>query len=117
MRDSDVAIGGLVLLGIMGAFLYFLFPSLITGLLRGPSYTSIIRAQESEIAAFNRETEVIRSYFQDSWTMKLYLRIDSVIARGGTQDWTQRVKAERDDLVRDTVRNVERLRRSAERLA
>ncbi len=117
MRDSDVAIGGLVLLGIMGAFLYFLFPNVITGLLRGPSYTSIIRAQQSEIAAFNRETEVICSYLQDSWTMKFYLRIDSVVGRGGYQDWTQRVKAERDDLVRDALRNVERQRQIADRLA
>ena len=117
MRDSDVAIGGLVLLGIMGAFFYFLFPSLITGLLRGPSYASIIRAQENEIAAFNRETEIITSYLQDSWTMKVHRRIDSVIGRSGYQDWTQRVKAERDDLVRDTVRNVERMRQSADRLA
>ena len=39
MRDSDIAIGGLVLLGIVGAFAYFLFPNFITGILRGPSYT------------------------------------------------------------------------------
>ena len=47
-----MAIGGLVLLGIIGVFAYFLFPHFITGILRGPSYTDIIRAQESEIAAF-----------------------------------------------------------------
>ena len=72
-----MAIGGLVLLGIMGAFAYFLFPNFITGILRGPSYTEIIRAQESEIAAFNRETEVVFSYLTDSWTMKIYRRIES----------------------------------------
>jgi hypothetical protein len=117
MRDSDVAIGGLVLLGIMGAFLYFLFPNLITGLLRGPSYTSIIRAQESEIAAFNRDTEIITSYLEDSWTMKIYRRIDSVIGRRTYKDWIQQVKAERDDLVRDALRNVESRRQVADPLA
>ena len=76
-----MAIGGLVLLGIIGAFAYFLFPNFITGILRGPSYTDIIRAQESEIAAFNRETEVVFSYLTDSWTMKIYRRIESMVGR------------------------------------
>ena len=81
MRDSDMAIGGLVLLGIIGAFAYFLFPNFITGILRGPSYNDIVRAQESEIATFNRETEVVFSYLTDSWTMKIYRRIESMVGR------------------------------------
>ena len=85
MRDSDIAIGGLVLLGIVGAFAYFLFPNFITSILRGPSYTEIVRAQESEITAFNRESEVVFSYLADSWTIKIHRRIDSMIG-GGTHE-------------------------------
>ena len=92
MRDSDMAIGGLVLLGIIGAFAYFLFPNFITGILRGPSYNDIVRAQESEIAAFNRETEVVSSYLTESWTMKIYRRIESMVGRNGYEDWIQEVK-------------------------
>jgi hypothetical protein len=102
-----MAIGGLVLLGIVGAFAYFLFPSFITRILRGPSYTEIIRAQESEITGFNRETEVIFSYLIDSWTMKIYHRIDSMVGRRTYEDWIQLIKAERNNLVRGTVRDIE----------
>ncbi len=117
MRDSDIAIGGLVLLGIVGAFAYFLFPNFIAGILRGPSYTEIIRAQESEIAAFNRETEAVFSYLADSWTMKIYRRFDSMIRRNNYEDWIQQVKAERNNLVRDTVRDIESQRRIADSLS
>jgi hypothetical protein len=117
MRDSDMAIGGLVLLGIVGAFAYFLFPNFITGILRGPSYTEIIRAQESEIAAFNHETEVVFSYLTDSRTMKIYRRLNSVVGRGGYEGWIQIVKAERDGVISDTLRNVERQRQIADKLA
>ena len=51
----------------------------------------IIRAQENEIAAFNRETEIVFSYLKDSWTMKAYRKIDAVISRGGYEDWVQKV--------------------------
>src|SRR6266496_6390888 len=117
MRDSDMAIGGLVLLGIVGAFVYFLFPNFITGILQGPSYTEIIRAQESEITAFNRETEVVFSYLSGSWTMKIYRRFDSMIRRNNYEDWIQQVKAERNNLVRDTVRDIESQRRIADSLS
>src|SRR6266545_309153 len=117
MRDSDMAIGGLVLLGIVGAFAYFLFPNFIAGILRGPSYTEIIRAQESEIAAFNRETEAVFSYLADSWTMKIYRRFDSMIRRNNYEDWIQQVKAERNNLVRDTVRDIESQRQIADSLS
>jgi hypothetical protein len=117
MRDSDIAIGGLVLLGIVGAFAYFLFPNFITGILRGPSYTDVLRAQESEITAFNRETEVVFSYLSDSWTMKIYRRFDSMIRRNNYEDWIQQVKAERNNLVRDTVRDIESQRRIADSLS
>jgi hypothetical protein len=116
MRDSDVAIGGLVLLGIIGAFAYFLFPNFITGILRGPSYTEIIRAQESEIAGFNRETDVVFSYLTDSWTMKIYRRIASTVGRSTSEDWIQQVKVERNNRVRDTVRDIESQRQIADRL-
>ena len=92
MRDSDLAIGGLVLLGIVGALIYFLFPKFITGVLRGPSYATIIKNQQNEIAAFNRETEIIVSYLQDSWTMNAFRKLDAVFSRGGYEDWVQKVK-------------------------
>jgi hypothetical protein len=117
MRDSDMAIGGLVLLGIIGAFAYFLFPNFIAGILRGPSYSEIIRAQESEIAGFNRETEVVVSYLTDSWTMKIYRRIERMVGRGTHEDWIQLVKAERNNLVRNAVRDIESQRQIANRLS
>jgi len=117
MRDSDIAIGGLVLLGIVGVLAYFLFPNFITGILRGPSYTEIIRAQESEIAAFNHETEVVFSYLTDSWTMKIYRRIASTVGLSTSEDWIQQVKAERNNLVRDTVRDIESQRQIADSLS
>jgi hypothetical protein len=117
MRDSDIAIGGLVLLGIVEAFAYFLFPSFITRILRGPSYTEIIRAQESEINGFNRETEVIFSYLNDSWTMKIYRRIDSTIGRGTYKDWIQQVRSERNNLVQKAVQDVEGQRQTADSLS
>ena len=112
-----MAIGGLVLLGIVGAFVYFLFPNFITGILRGPFHTEIIRAQESEIAAFNHETEVVFSYLNDSWTMKIYGRIDSMVGRSTYEDWIQQVKTERNNLVRDAVRDIESQRHIADRLS
>jgi hypothetical protein len=117
MRDSDVAIGGLVLLGIMGAFAYFLFPNFISGILRGPSYTEIIRAQQSEIAAFNRETEIVFSYLTDSWTMRIYRRIDAIVGRSAYEDWVQQIKAERNNIVRDAVRDIESQRQIADSLS
>ena len=112
-----MAIGGLVLLGIMAALAYFLFPKAITRFLQDPSYTEVIRAQQSEVAAFNRETGIVFSYLTDSWTMKVYRRLDSVVGRGGYEDWIQIVKVERDELISDTLRNVERQRQIADRLA
>jgi hypothetical protein len=117
MRDSDVAIGGLVLLGIMGAFAYFLFPNFIAGILGGPSYTEIIRAQQSEIAGFNRETEIVFSYLTDSWTMRIYRRIDAIVGRSAYEDWVQQIKAERNNLVRDAVRDIESQRQIADSLS
>jgi hypothetical protein len=117
MRDSDMAIGGLVLLGIVGAFAYFLFPNFIAGILRSPSHTEIIRAQQSEIVAFNRETKIIFSYLNKSWTMKIYRRIDSTVGRSTYEDWIQQVKAERNNLVRDTGREIESQRQIADSLS
>jgi hypothetical protein len=117
MRDSDVAIGGLVLLGIMGAFAYFLFPNVITGILRGPSYAEVIRAHQSEIDAFNRETDTVTSYLLDSLTMKIYRRIDSVIGRRRYEDRIETLKAERDELIRDSLRSMEKERQIADRVA
>jgi hypothetical protein len=112
-----MAIGGVVLLGIVGAFTYFLFPNFIAGILRGPSYTEIIRAQESDIATFNRETETFLSYLTDSWTMKIYRRIESMAGRSTYEDWIQRVKTERNNLVRDIVRDFESQRQIADSLS
>src|SRR5258707_5406810 len=103
MRDTDLAIGGLVLLGIVGALVYFLFPKFITGVLRGPSYSAIIKIQQNEITAFNRETQIIGSYLQDSWTMKMYRKLDTVISRGGYEDWVQKIQIERTETARDMI--------------
>ena len=103
MRDSDVAIGALVLLGIVGALIYFLFPMFISGVLRGPSYATIIKNQQNETAAFDRETEIILSYLQDSWTMNAFRRLDAVFRPGGYEDWVQKVKLERNTMARDAV--------------
>ncbi len=117
MRDSDLAIGGLVLLGIVGALVYFLFPKFITGVLRGPSYAAIIKNQQNEITAFNRETEIIVSHLQDSWTMKAYRKFDAVISRGGYEDWAQTVKTERNEIARDMMGYVDKESPPLERLA
>ena len=117
MRDSDMAIGGLVLLGIIGVLAYFLFPHFITGILRGPSYNDIVRAQESEIAAFNRETEVVSSYLTESWTMKIYRRIESMLGRNRYEDWMQEVRAERSNLIQKAVQDIESHRQIADSLS
>ena len=117
MRDSDLAIGGLVLLGIVGALIYFLFPKFITGVLRGPSYAKIIKNQQNELAAFNRETDIIGSYLQDSWTMKAYRKLDAVISRGGYEDWARNVTTERNEAARDMAGYVDRERPGLETLA
>ena len=103
MRDSDLAIGGLVLLGIVAALFYFLFPKFITGFLRGASYYVIIKKQQNELAAFNRETEIIGSYMQHSWTMRVYRKLDTVTGRGEYEIWIQKVKAERAETSRDMM--------------
>ena len=107
MRDSDMAIGGLVLLGIIGVLAYFLFPHFITEILRGPSYNDIVRAQENELAGFNRETEIVFSHLTDSWTMKIYRKIESMVGRSTYEDWIQQARADRSNLVRDAVRDIE----------
>ena len=112
-----MAIGGLVLVGIVGALAYFLFPNFITGILRGPSYNDIVRAQEHEIAAFNHETEVVSSYLTESWTMKIYQRIESILGRSSYEHWTQNVRAERNDLVQKAVQDVESQRQVADSLS
>jgi hypothetical protein len=117
MRDSDAAIGGLVLVGIVGALAYFLFPNFITGILRGPSYNDIVRVQQNEIAAFNRDTEVVFSYLTDSWTMKIYRRIESIFGRSAYEDWVQQVTAERNNLFQKAVHDVESQRRVADSLS
>ena len=59
MRDSDVAIGGLVLMGLIGAFFYFLFPKVFSDMLRGPSLTEIVRSVRSEVSVFENENKVM----------------------------------------------------------
>jgi len=117
MRDSDLAIGGLVLLGIVGALIYFLFPKFITGILRGPSYAAIIKNQQSELTAFNHETEIIGSYLQDSWTMKAYQKLDAVVSRGGYENWVQKIQTERTETVQEMMRYADQERPGFERMA
>ncbi len=117
MRDSDAAIGGLVLVGIVGALVYFLFPNFIAEIFRGPSYNDIVRAQQNEMATFNRETEVVLSYLTDSWTMKIYRRIESILGRSSYEHWVQEVTAERNDLFQKAVQDVESQRRVADSLS
>src|SRR5687768_8573183 len=116
MRDSDLAIGGLVLLGIVGALVYFLFPKFITGVLRGPSYAAIIKNQRNEITAFNRETEIVVSYLHDSWTMKTYRKLDAVIGRDGYGEWVQKLKTDRNEIARDMMGYVDKEIRRLEKL-
>jgi len=109
MRDSDVALGGLVLLGVGAALLYLLFPHLITTLLRGPSYTTIIQKQRSAIAAFEQEGLTIESYLRDSWTMKAYRRLERLIGRDGSADWAEIIR-ERKKVAVSLVEYLERQR-------
>ncbi len=109
MRDSDVALGGLVLLGVGAALLYLLFPQLMTTLLRGPSYTTFIQKQRSAIAAFEQEGLTIESYLRDSWTMKAYRRLERLIGRDGSTDWGEIIR-ERNKLATSLVEYVERQR-------
>jgi|GEM_PF-3007789 len=109
MRDSDVALGGLVLLGVGAALLYLLFPQLMTTLLRGPSYTTIIQKQRSAIAAFEQEGLTIESYLRDSWTMKAYRRLERLIGRDGSADGAEIIR-ERNKLAASLVEYVERQR-------
>ena len=117
MRDSDLAIGGLVLLGIVGALIYFLFPKFITGILRGPSYAAIIKNQQIELTAFNHETEIIGSYLQDSWTMRAYRKLDAVISRGGYENWVQKIQTERTETAKAMMGYVDQERPGFERMA
>src|SRR4249919_590225 len=102
MRDSDVALGGLVLLGVGAALLYLLFPQLMTTLLRGPSYTTIIQKQRTGVAAFEQEGLTIESYLRDSWTMKAYRRLERLIGRDGSTDWAEIIR-ERNKLATSLV--------------
>jgi hypothetical protein len=117
MRDSDLAIGGVVLLGIVGVLVYFLFPKFITGVLRGPSYAAIIKNQQNEIVAFNRETEIIVSYLQDSWTMKAYRKLDAVIGRGEYDEWVKKSTTQRNEIARDMTSYLDQEGPPLERLA
>ena len=49
--------------------------------------------------------------------MKIYRRIESMIGRNAYEDWIQQVKAERNNLVRDTVRDIESQRQIADSLS
>jgi hypothetical protein len=117
MRDSDVAIGGLVLTGLIGAFFYFLFPKVFSDLLRGPSPTEIVRSVRSEVSVFENENKVIDDYLQNSRTMKVYRRFDYFLGPGHYENWIQNVKTKRDGLIAVTIRNLEQQRESADRLS
>ena len=49
--------------------------------------------------------------------MKIYRRIESMVGRTAYEDWIQQVKAERNNLVRDTVREIESQRQIADSLS
>ena len=116
MRDSELAIGTLVLLGVIAALLYFLFPNEISRFLRGPSHKEIYRSIDRETAAFSAETETISSYLEDSWSMKAYRAVDSALKRNGYPGWIKTVKAERDALLSNTLRKAERQSKTADRI-
>ncbi len=69
------------------------------------------------ILSFNRETDTVASYLHDSLTMKIYRRIDSVIGRRRYEVWIETLKAERDELIRDSLRSMEKERQFADRVA
>jgi hypothetical protein len=117
MRDSDMAIGGLVLMGLIGAFFYFLFPKVFSDLLRGPSPTEIVRSVRSEVSVFENENKVIEDYLENSRTMKVYRRFEYLLGPGHYENWIQNVKTKRDRLIAVTIQNLERQRESADRLS
>jgi hypothetical protein len=49
--------------------------------------------------------------------MKIYRRIERMVGRGTHEDWIQLVKAERNNLVRNAVRDIESQRQIANRLS
>ena len=69
------------------------------------------------MAAFNRETDIISSYLQDSWTMKAYRKLDAVFSRGGYEDWARNVTTERNEAARDMAGYVDREHPGIETLA
>ena len=87
MRDSDVAIGAVVLLGIVGFYRIYGFQSSSPCSAVPLLNAAIIKTQQNEIAAFDRETEIILSYFQNSRTMMAFRRLDAVFHPGRYEDW------------------------------
>lgn len=117
MRDSELAIGVAVLLGVIGALVYFLFPNQISRFLHGPSHEEIRQSIERETNKFNEDSKVIASYLKDSWTMKVYAYIDSAIARRDYPLWAEEIGAERTALLEETLRSTERQSGNAEGLS
>lgn len=117
MRDSELAIGVAVLLGVVAALLYFLFPNQIGRLFHGSSHNEIRQSIETETKNFSEESKVIASYLKDSWTMKAYAFIDSALQRGDYPLWAEEIGAERKALVEETLRATERQGRNAERFS
>ena len=128
MRDSDLAIGVVVLAAVIAGLLYFLFSTQLGGIgqwLRGPSHTQILKSIEAEKAKFSRETEIISSYLERSFPLKAYRLIDLAF-RGEPQGrtfklndypaWTLKMNAERESLLDETVKAAARHGKSADAL-
>ncbi len=128
MRDSDLAIGVVVLAAVIAGLLYFLFSSQLGGIgqwLRGPSHTQILKSIEAEKAKFSRETEIIGSYLERSFPLKAYRVIDLAF-QGEPQGrtfklnnypaWTQKMNAERESLLDETLNAAGRHAKNADAL-
>jgi hypothetical protein len=108
MRDSELAIGFVVLLLVIGGLIYFKFPEQVRRLLRGPSPADIYQSIANEADLFENESKTIISYLSDSWTIKPYRIIDAALKRRQYATRTQELKAERDSLIKNTLQEAEK---------
>ncbi len=119
MRDSDLAIGVVVLAAVIAGLLYFLFSSQLGGIgefLSGPSHTEILKSIEAEKAKFSRETEIIGSYLERSFPLKAYRAIDLAFKLNDYPTWTKKMNAERESLLDETLKAVARHGKNADTL-
>jgi len=117
MRDSELAIGVVVLLFVIAGLIYFKFPEQVRTFLRGPSPAEIYQFISKEADSFEIESRTIIYYLSDSWTIKPYRIIDATLKRGHYAAWIQELKAERDSVVKNTLQEAEKHANAANSIA